>query len=90
MWWAKAKEADGIIVASPTHVASVPTEVMSFLHRIGMMAEKDHVFHNKVATPIVAYRRGGALGVYETVCRHFYSLYIHSLTQSFLHNRIDI
>ena len=67
-WWEKAKNADGILLGSPTHFANVSVEMKSFIDRIGSMAMKTNALANKVGAAVVAVRRGGGCTVYDYVC----------------------
>ena len=67
IWWEKAKEADGILLGSPTHFANVTTQMKSFVDRIGIMASRANALHHKLGAAVVAVRRGGAIAVYEAV-----------------------
>lgn len=71
-WWEKAKEADGIILASPTHFANVSTEMKSLIDRMGLLGENTGKLEGKIGASIVAVRRGGAASVYDSVWLFFF------------------
>lgn len=68
MWWEKTKEADGLILGSPTHFGNVSVEMKSYIDRIGVMASYSGIFRHKVAASVVSHRRGGGAAVYDAVC----------------------
>ena len=62
-------EADGIILASPTHFANVTPAMKALIDRVGFSRGKH--LRRKVGAPIVAARRGGAMQVYNALMAFF-------------------
>jgi len=62
-------EADGIILASPTHFANMTPAMKALIDRVGFSRRK-HLYR-KVGAPIVAARRGGAMQVYNSLMAFF-------------------
>jgi multimeric flavodoxin WrbA len=68
----KMKEADGIILASPTYFADVSSNLKSLIDRAGLTAKaNDDMLRRKVGAAVVAVRRGGAIHVFDTI-NHFF------------------
>lgn len=64
----KMKEADGIIIASPTYFADVTTETKTLIDRAGFVGlANDGMFSRKVGAAVVTARRGGAIHTYDTI-----------------------
>ncbi len=64
----KMRDADGIIIGSPTYFANVSTEVKALIDRAGLVARaNDHLFRRKVGAAVVAARRAGATHVYSSI-----------------------
>ncbi|MDD4127639.1 MAG: flavodoxin family protein [Methanomicrobium sp.] len=65
---AKMKEADGIIIASPTYFADVTTEIKTLIDRAGYVGlANGGMFSRKVGAAVVTARRGGAIHAYDTI-----------------------
>lgn len=65
-WIQKMKEADGIILASPVHYASVAGNMKSFLDRAFYVAGVNgSLFRHKVGASLVAVRRSGGLPAFN-------------------------
>jgi len=64
---AKALEADGIIIGSPTYFSNVTTEVKAFIDRCGYVCGPGKALKGKVGAGIVAVRRSGANFVYSAI-----------------------
>jgi multimeric flavodoxin WrbA len=64
--------ADGIILASPVYVASVPAEMKALIDR-GVMVNKANgsLLRRKVGAAVVAARRGGMMTAFDTL-NHFF------------------
>jgi multimeric flavodoxin WrbA len=64
--------ADGIILASPVYVASVPAEMKALIDR-GVMVSKanGNLLRRKVGAAVVAARRGGMMTAFDTL-NHFF------------------
>ena len=68
-WIEAGKEADGIILASPTYFANVTTEMKALIDRMGFSCKGR--FYRKAGAPIAVARRGGAIQVYNTLMAFF-------------------
>ncbi|MDY0387063.1 MAG: flavodoxin family protein [Methanolobus sp.] len=65
---AKMKEADGIVIGSPTYFADVNTETKALIDRAGFVSiANDQFFSRKVGAAVVAVRRAGAVRAYDTI-----------------------
>ncbi len=70
----KMIEADGIILASPVYVASVPSEMKALIDRAVMVNKANGGFlRHKVGAAVVAVRRGGMITALDTM-NHFFLL----------------
>lgn len=71
-WIAQMREADGIILASPTYFADVTPEMKALMDRAGfvMRGEKNEL-RRKVGAAVVAVRRAGAIHAFDTL-NHFF------------------
>lgn len=66
----KLKEADGLILASPTYYANISGGFKAFLDRLFFVMDygtEVPVMRHKVGASIIAVRRGGELGAYNTL-----------------------
>ena len=71
-WIAKMREADGIILASPTYFADATTEMKALVDRGGMATRAGgNLLARKVGAAVVAVRRAGAIHVFDTL-NHFF------------------
>jgi multimeric flavodoxin WrbA len=69
---AAMREADGIILASPTYFADVTSELKALIDRAGMTSRANgDLFKRKAGAAIVAVRRGGAIHAFDTI-NHFF------------------
>ncbi len=57
--YAKAKEADAIILASPVYFGSATAQMKAFMDRVGYISRPGNVFSGKVGGPLVVARRAG-------------------------------
>jgi multimeric flavodoxin WrbA len=65
-------EADGIILASPVYVASVPSEMKALIDRAVMVNKANGgLLRRKVGAAVVAARRGGMITTFDTL-NHFF------------------
>jgi multimeric flavodoxin WrbA len=65
-WIQKMKEADGIILGSPVHYASMAANMKSFLDRAFFVAGANkNLFRHKVGASVVAVRRSGGLPTFN-------------------------
>jgi multimeric flavodoxin WrbA len=64
----KMKEADGIVIGSPTYFADVNTETKALIDRAGFVSlANDSFFSRKVGAAVVAVRRAGAVHAYDSI-----------------------
>ncbi len=68
-WIAKIREADIILIGSPTYFANMTPEIKCLIDRAGYCARHDLKY--KIGAPIVAERRGGAMNVYNGIMAFF-------------------
>ena len=66
-WFAQAREADGILIGSPTYFANVTAETKALLDRMGYLARVTGAWNRKPFGAVVAARRGGALPVFDAI-----------------------
>ncbi len=67
----KAREADGIIFASPTYYGSVSAEMKALMDRLGLTSiGQGRTLTHKVGAAVVSVRRGGAVPVYDEINRY--------------------
>ena len=65
-WIQKMKEADGIILGSPTHYAAIGGTLKSFLDRAFFVAGNNGgLFRGKVGASVVAVRRSGGIPAFN-------------------------
>lgn len=70
----KMIQADGIILASPVYVCSVPSEMKAMMDRAVMVNKANGGFlRHKVGAAVVAVRRGGMITALDTM-NHFFLL----------------
>ena len=70
----KMREADGIILASPTYFADCSALMKALIERSGMTARaNDDLFKRKVGAAVVAVRRAGAMHAFNTL-NHFFTI----------------
>jgi multimeric flavodoxin WrbA len=70
----KMIQADGIILASPVYVSSVPSEMKALIDRAVMVNKANGGFlRHKVGAAVVAVRRGGMITALDTM-NHFFLL----------------
>ncbi len=66
IWIQKLKEADGILLGSPVHYASLGSNLKSFLDRAFYVAGANgSLFRHKVGASVVAVRRSGGLPTFN-------------------------
>lgn len=71
-WIAKMREADGVILASPTYFADVTSELKALIDRAGFVARSNDSFlKRKTGAAVVAVRRAGGIHVFDTI-NHFF------------------
>lgn len=71
-WIEKMREADGIILASPTYFADMTSEMKALIDRVGfvMRGEKNEL-RRKVGAAVVAVRRAGGIHTFDSL-NHFF------------------
>ncbi len=71
-WIEKMKEADAIVLASPTYFANLTPEIKALMDRAGYVCRHDgKALRRKVGAPIAVARRGGAMHVYNSLMAFF-------------------
>lgn len=71
-WINKMREADGIILGSPTYFADITSEMKALIDRSGYVAKANgEMFRRKVGAAVIAARRGGAIHSFDTI-NHFF------------------
>lgn len=68
-WFDKAREADAVIIGSPTYFANVTAETKAFLDRLGFVARVTGALKRKPLAAVVAVRRGGAVPTFDAINR---------------------
>jgi multimeric flavodoxin WrbA len=69
---AKMRDADGIILGSPTYFADITPELKALIDRGGFVGRaNNNLFRRKVGAAIVAVRRCGAIHAFDTI-NHFF------------------
>ncbi len=68
-WFDKAREADALIIGSPTYFANVTAETKAFLDRLGFVARVTGALKRKPLAAVVAVRRGGAVPTFDAINR---------------------
>ncbi len=69
----KCREADAILIGSPTYFASVSTEVKAFIDRVGYVLGPERALERKPVAAVAAVRRGGAVQVVDAI-NHFFMI----------------
>lgn len=68
----KMREADGIILGSPTYFTDVSTEMKALIDRAGYVAKANNdMLRRKVGAGVVAVRRAGSNHVFTTINNFF-------------------
>jgi multimeric flavodoxin WrbA len=68
----KMREADGILLGSPTYFADVSASMKGLIERCGMVARANgDLFKRKLGAGVVAVRRAGASHVFSTLNNFF-------------------
>lgn len=66
------KNADGIIIGSPTYFSNVTSETKALIDRAGMVARANNdMFKRKIGTAVVAVRRAGGIHAFNSI-NHFF------------------
>ncbi|GAB6280178.1 MAG: flavodoxin family protein [Thermovirga sp.] len=71
-WIARIKEADGIILGTPTYFADVTSEMKAFIDRVGFVCRaNDDLLQRKAGAAVVVARRCGSIHAFDTI-NHFF------------------
>ena len=71
-WIEQMRQADGIIMASPTFFADLTPELKALMDRCGFVARSNNNFlRRKVGAAVVAVRRAGGIHVFDSL-NHFF------------------
>jgi multimeric flavodoxin WrbA len=69
----KMREADGIVIGSPTYFSNVSTEVKALIDRAGLVAIANrYMLKRKIGTAVVAVRRAGATATFDAINKLFF------------------
>ena len=69
---AKMRQADGIILGSPTYFADITPELKALIDRAGfVVGANDNFLKRKVGAAVIAVRRGGAIHAFDSI-NHFF------------------
>jgi multimeric flavodoxin WrbA len=69
---AKMKEADAIILGSPTYFADISPEMKALIDRCGMVSRaNDDLLKRKLGAAVVAVRRAGAMHAFQSMNSFF-------------------
>ena len=68
----KMVAADGIIMATPVYFSDVSAQLKALIDRAGYIARaNDDMLKRKVGAAVIAMRRAGAIGAFDTINRFF-------------------
>ena len=68
----KMRDADAILLGSPTYFADVSTEMKALIDRCGMVGRaNDNLYMRKIGGSVVAVRRAGAIHAFDAM-NHFF------------------
>ncbi len=69
----KMRDADGILLGSPTYFSDVSTNMKALIERCGFVGRANgDMFRRKVGAAVVALRRGGASHVFSSINYFFF------------------
>ncbi|MDD5099616.1 MAG: flavodoxin family protein [Syntrophales bacterium] len=67
-WLMKMREADGILLGSPTYFCDVTAGMRAFIERVGRVARgNDYMLKRKVGAAVVAVRRAGGIPAFSSI-----------------------
>jgi multimeric flavodoxin WrbA len=70
----KLREADGIILGSPTYFANISAELKAVIDRAGFVSfTNGGIYSRKVGAAVIAVRRGGAVPAFDAI-NHFFQI----------------
>ncbi|MDT8903639.1 flavodoxin family protein [Anaeroselena agilis] len=76
--FAKMAAAEGIILGSPVYAAGASAQIKALIDRASMvLAANKGLFRHKVGAAVVAARRGGAVGAFDTLTHFLHSKEMH-------------
>jgi multimeric flavodoxin WrbA len=68
----KMRDADGIILGSPTYFSMMTPEMKALIDRTGYVARANgHLFKRKVGAAVVAVRRAGGIPTFDAINHYF-------------------
>ncbi len=71
-YYAKMRQADGILIGTPTYFADVSTEVKALIDRCGLLAiANDRELDRRLGAAVVAVRRAGSIHAFNSI-NHFF------------------
>jgi multimeric flavodoxin WrbA len=71
-WIQKMREADGIILASPTYFADISPELKALIDRAGFVSRANgNLLRRKVGAAVIAIRRAGGIHAFDSI-NHFF------------------
>lgn len=71
---ARMREADGVILATPTYFADLTPELKALIDRAGLViGANDNFMKRKVGAAVVAVRRAGAVHAFDSI-NHFFMI----------------
>ncbi len=71
-WIAAMRDADGILMGSPTYFADITPELKALIDRAGFVSRSNgHFLRRKVGAAVVAVRRAGGMNALDTI-NHFF------------------
>jgi multimeric flavodoxin WrbA len=70
---AKMKDADAIIIGSPTYFSNVSSEIKALIDRAGLVGiANGYMFKRKVGAAVVAVRRAGSVNVFDAINKFYF------------------
>ena len=73
----KMRDADGIILGSPTYYANMSSEMKALIDRAGLVnVANDRFLQRKVGAAVVAVRRAGAVNTFDALNHFFQSTHM--------------
>lgn len=70
-WINKMREADGILLGSPTYFADLTSEMKALIDRAGYVLRPEMELRRKAGAGLTAARRGGAIHTFDSM-NHFF------------------
>jgi len=67
-WLAKVREADGLLLGSPTYFSDVTSGMRAFIERCGYVSRaNDYMLKRKVGAAVIAVRRAGGVNAFNSI-----------------------